>query len=168
MAVPTPASKGFLRYSPAFEESLKSSCPRSLKRTRRLPLADGLRVQRPKILPSRTACSWAPRLLQLVENVTSAALVFLLLLVSREDSWMRREPGDLWPQESRNRILLPDISAAQYGCVRQHLVFDNLLSTPAFDCNMGCHLAGDHLVGRFSGNLLDATLGGGLISLSTW
>ena len=33
-------------------------------------------------------------------------------------------------------------------------------STPAFDCNMGCHLAGDHLVGRFSGNLLDATLGG--------
>ena len=56
---------------------------------------------------------------------------------------------------------MPDISVAQYGCVRQHLVFDNLLSTPAFDCNMGCHLAGDHLVGRFSGNLLDATLGGG-------
>ena len=55
---------------------------------------------------------------------------------------------------------MPDISVAQYGCVRQHLVFDNLLSTPAFDCNMGCQLAGDRLVGRCSGNsrtFLDAS-----------
>ena len=140
MAVPTPASKGFLRYSPAFEESLKSSCPRSLKRTRR--------CQRPKILPSRTACSWAPRLLQ---PCPAGRHVHGL-----------HGCYNLFPRGENRYRLRTDIKAPMFakGADSGNVVHTRVASTPAFDCNMGCHLAGDRLVGRCSGNsrtFLDAS-----------
>ena len=46
--------------------SQPSACPASVEEN--TTLADGLRVQSPTFLPSRTTCSWAPRLLQPVAS----------------------------------------------------------------------------------------------------
>ena len=49
-----------------------------------------------------------------------------------------------------------------------NVVSTRVASAPCCDCSMGCQSAGDRLVGRCSGNSLDATLWGGLISSLTW
>ena len=148
--------------------SQPSACPASVEEN--TTLADGLRVQRPTVLPSRTTCSWAPRLLQLRCGCSTG----MLLLASAR--FLVGVTGLLAPQIrwcSEDVVRLDEIHAPKHapdsrGAFRQRRFYSRCASTPAFDCNMGCHLAGDRLVGRCSGNSLDATLGGGLISSSTW
>ena len=54
--------------------SQPSACPASVEEN--TTLADGLRVQSPTVLPSRTTCSWAPRLLQPVASCCWSTGIF--------------------------------------------------------------------------------------------